>query len=157
MTDAQRWPIDFDELEKGSTIGPEVIEKAFNVERGSREYRLKVMALREDIEEHFTGRGILVWVKSEGDSLIVLTDEAAQPYLDNLGDSLLRRFGKVQLVNRGLDPTQMTEDTRRAHESSVVRNSRLLQALHAERLKLKKEGFHMPRIQAPPEEESDDR
>ena len=62
-------PVDFDALERGTWIEPDVVETAYQVTRGTDGYRLSALRLSQDIEIR-TG----IVCRQENDRLRLMTD-----------------------------------------------------------------------------------
>lgn len=124
MESANRFPLDFDALHKGDKIGPAVIEEFSGATRGSKEYDWAVMGFRGRICRELRIRGIHWTVRQVGDELHILTDEEAVEYNARMAKSGRRRMKRAHHRLAHVDPSQLTEPQRSAHERSL----RVLQA-----------------------------
>ncbi len=129
-------PIDFDALEKGDTIHPETIEEAYSCERGTPEYQLALLRLRERIELELKGRGLQVTVSSVKESLKVLTDSEALIYNDRAFRQGRRRLVRTHARTCGIAAEMLSSQEQRSLENSTLNQGRLLQAMRSENRKL---------------------
>ncbi len=136
MTEAQRHPIDFDALEKGSYISPETVTHAMGVKPDDyRNYRFAIMSLKAQIEHALADRGHAWTVKCERDGLRVLRDPEAATHNRARFDQGQRVTVKAHILNLAVDQENLTDEERIEHERSLrIQGAKLLAQTEAGRL-----------------------
>lgn len=95
-------PLDFSKLEKGDVIPQELIERAYLINRDVNydRFRFAQMDLVEQIETRRTD----LWPRSQGASVLVMTDAEAEEYckkrVHDLVRALARTTGRRFRINR---------------------------------------------------------
>jgi hypothetical protein len=137
MTEATRWPIDYDSLTKGTIIPVQRIEEITQTQRGTSAYDFAVLRLSARIERELHDRGRIWTVKSEKGALKILTDSEAAVYNHALQvqarASELRRFALQQAV----DVSSLGTDVRKQHERNMEIDGKYIQARIAVREQLR--------------------
>lgn len=113
MANPERYPLDFDALQKGQYIDCETLTHIFGVQPGTSLFSLETMKLKQRIE---CERADLI-ARGEGQGLRILTDEEAGPYLHSRMASHVRGLAKTSQKRSRIDPNELDEDQRRVHES----------------------------------------
>jgi uridine kinase len=127
--DAERFPIDYDRLTKGTVIGADVVEKFRAVKCPQTDFEFARLQLRDLVRRELSIRGVSVVIVNDGEGLRILNDAEAATYTSERFHlrlrQALRQFGDQMSV----DVTQLTDDERRQHERSVEINGKYAQAL----------------------------
>ena len=92
--DAERYPVDFDTINKGTVIDPDTIEGIYGIKRTDAAYSLKAMRLAKKIEEELENRGLYVTACVADNAVCVLTDSEASEY--NYASAMTRFRGMVR-------------------------------------------------------------
>lgn len=128
---ATEYPLPTDDLGKGSRVAADVIEHAFGVARGTDEYRLRLLRVRDYIAQRLAERGEFVTIVGESNDLVILTDEQASAYNARRFE-VTRRAGERAFVRLGqVDRARLAEETRKRHDRDLVAIGRRIQADHA--------------------------
>lgn len=128
MSEAKPFPIDFDELERGSIIPASAIESWRGHKPGTNEYRVDAMQLAQRVRDHFEdNRGDVVSVRMRGDTIAVLTHVEQNEYVPSAQRAALRAFARRHVEDQGIDPAQLSLDDQKRREARLVRSSWLLQ------------------------------
>lgn len=131
--DIQYFPLDFDALEKGHCINAERLQQLTGKQRGTDEYNLAVLALRERIVRECKDRNKNFTVAMVKGALRILTDEEAAVYNVRTfragfrrSHSSLRRLAKV-------DTAALSDQQKSEHERNVIVFGKMLQAARSAR------------------------
>src|SRR5678810_469565 len=89
------YPIDTDSLTKGSRIAAEVIERAFNVTRGTDAYQMAAMRAVNHIARRFLDRGEIVTVTQRKHDLVILTDDEVPAHNARLFRNDIRKAARA--------------------------------------------------------------
>lgn len=116
---AERFPLDFDALQKGDIVPAETIEAAYGVTRDDRAYPLSVLRLKKEIEVQLEALGRPVTTKGEGDCIRVLTDEEALVYNARSFESDVRGLYRAQRRMMQIDAAQLSESSRESHTHAL--------------------------------------
>jgi hypothetical protein len=125
----EKYPFDFDSLQKGEFIPPEKIEAIVKLPRDHQYYSLKVLALREQIETELDARGRPVNVKSEKGGLRILTDEEARPYAEGLFNQAARALRRSHLRSCIIDTTNLSDEDKKRLERTIISQGAKLAAM----------------------------
>jgi hypothetical protein len=119
MNTATKYPLDFDVLEKGSTISREVLEEIFSISatEDPKAYSFKLMALRDQIIQR---TGILV--RSSNDTLVLMDDEEGADYNFGTFKKGLRGIATSVFRLQLIDPDKLSASSKARFES----NSRVM-------------------------------
>ncbi len=109
----ERFPLDFDALEKGQTIHTQEIEAIYGIPKDDRQFRFKLMALRTQIEHE---RSDLL-VRETRDALRIMTDREADEYLEGQTDKSVSRLKRTAARTLRVDRSDFTDAERRLSES----------------------------------------
>lgn len=137
MSDTARFPVDVALLEKGSVIAPEVIETAYQTNRGLAEYSLKVLTCIDEIRRQLGPRGAGWVIRQREHGIRVLTDAEASVLLANEIDAALRNVGRAHVYQVAVDTQQFDEEMAAAHERRTMRSAAFVQAIASTRKKLR--------------------
>lgn len=140
MESLEKWPIDIGNLSKGDSISPEEIEKIAGSPQGTSGFAFAKLRLKNMIEAERFQSGAPLVVKHEANGLRVLTDQEAAEYTDKkVHDSLRQAAQNYFRQTAMVDAECLTAQERSKHERATLVNSRLLQALQVERVKIRRE------------------
>jgi hypothetical protein len=140
--ESTEYPIQTDDLSKGSVITADELERATGVRRDSDRYRLGLLKVRDYITERFRDRGEIITVKQEGDTLRILTDAEATEYNERSAEQGLAKMGRALVRQVGVDVRNLTDAQRRDHERRLLIQSKTLQAARAGRRAALQPGRH---------------
>lgn len=131
--EAEEYPLATDDLSKGSVVPTEVIERAFRVQRDTKDFQLALLRASDFIARRFRDRGEVVFVTQERGSLRVLTDEEAVSYGAKLFRQGVRMAAHAHARQSAADRALMSEATRAEHDRSLEVQGRMLSAMRKER------------------------
>lgn len=157
MAETEKYPLDFDALEKGQYIDAETLTHIFNVRPGTQLFSLKTMQLKMRIE---CERADLI-ARGEGQGIRILTDEEAGPYLHGRMEAHVRGLAKTSQKRSRIDPNALTPEQRAMHESeNRIGASVAVAARQAMRKQLRIEALQgykrLPEVAGQENEESED-
>ena len=125
----ERYPIDPNEVEKGTVISAATLEKATGVKRTSRRYQLKLLALCKWIERQKYASGSPMRARIDGDTIRVMEDNEASEYAGARHRAhvraMLREFVHMQMV----DENNLTDGEVRDHRKRTEIAGRYTQAV----------------------------
>jgi hypothetical protein len=125
-------PFDCSKLNKGDTIPAAVIETATNSKRTDRNYRLKMLNLRDFIFKQLIVEKRPATVRISGDTIKILSDSEASPYNDKHFAFGHQKAQRAFARNLFVDRSKLTEEERITHDHRVYVQGRILQAMRAE-------------------------
>lgn len=116
---AGRFPLDYDAIEMGFSLSPEDLSRITDCAVGTDAYRLKILALKTEVERNLWDRGRPWTVCIRDGCLCVLTDPEASEYNIRRSEHHVRGMfhsqRRLAAVNTG-----NLDDTRRAtHEREL--------------------------------------
>ena len=115
-TQATRFPLDYDALEKGCYIPPDEIQAQCEHPRDTKKYQLYVLTLIETIRKHLYANGKSYTVKQDRDGIRILTDEEATEYNASRWDMLKGQLGRTHMQMLGVQTPLLADDAaRNAH------------------------------------------
>lgn len=129
MADAERWPIDFDAIQKGDVIPVSQLETILGVSRFARsgthfvenaEYQKLLKDFQGKVKHELRKRDIKMTVACDHGTITFLEDEEAAHYNDRLFRSGEKRMRTAAQQAMGCDANQMTEETRTRWRRSLV-------------------------------------
>jgi hypothetical protein len=126
---AERYPLDFDALNKGDIIPVEKIERITESRFGSMDYQLRAMQLRELIRRKLEARGLIVAIRFDHGHLRILDDAEASVYASDAIQLALRKAISAHKTQLAVDAQQLTDEESDAHERRLIRDGRMIQAL----------------------------
>lgn len=132
----EKYPFDFDSLQKGDVIPVEVLEDVTKLSRNHKDFNLKILGLREQIESELEGRGRPVNIKCDHGSLRILTDEESVPYTAQLFRQHRRGLGRAHLRACIIDTRSLNAETQKRLESQLLNQAAKLAAMKRSRPKL---------------------
>ena len=126
MTDARIYPIDTDQLHKGSVIHAQEIANIFHAQQGTERFNLCSLRLREYITDKFAERSETVTVVSDRGNLRILTDAEAAEYNRDEFKRKSRQMLHIHKRNCGVNTAALDEKQQRDHERVIMRQSAVL-------------------------------
>ncbi len=128
--DGQRFPLDFDKLQRGDFLTPEQVEAATLKRRTDPQFWAASLQLRSLILASFRARGDFVTVVSEGDGLRILTHAEQAEYAPQREERAVRQLVLSHAEGRAVDVLKLSDEQRHRHERWMLRNAfRVQQAL----------------------------
>jgi len=119
---ADRYPIDFDQLQRGDVIPAETVEAYSGLHRDDKRFNFELMSLAEDIRRHFREcHGLTVSVRQSGGDLCVLTNEQQAHYTRQQEILRMRRYLRTCAEGLAVDLAQLSEEQRDKHEKFQLR------------------------------------
>lgn len=143
----ERFPIDYDTLQKGDYISPEDCERIIaahkdqggqRVTRAHRIYSLRLMVVADEIERECWKLGKRFRVVTDRDGLRVLTDPELAEYAREKFHRHERGLLRENAHARTVDVQLLTDDQRVAHERALIIQGAKLAALASARRALPK-------------------
>lgn len=111
---SERFPLDFDKLQRGDILSPEQVEAAVLKSRTDPDYRLRCLGLRNMIEAHFADvRGDIATVVVRNDGLQILTHAEQAEYAPMKQAQAIRAYRKRHLELGAVDAAQLPSDEAR--------------------------------------------
>lgn len=128
---------DVDEIEVGCVIDKATIEAAlgYTQESNWREYQFSLMKLQHELAMQLSQEGKLFTVVVDGGSLRVLTHEEASKYNDAASKNAIQKMERCLRRSQAVDTGDFSDDALKFHERSLLRQSRILQAIKSVRRK----------------------
>lgn len=135
-----RYPLDFDALKKGDYIPPERIEEIFQIklEDDIKAFHLKLLGLKEQIEDRLWARGETATIKIEKDGVRILLDSEAADYNEESFNQALRKAGKAHHRNLHVNVGLLEDEKQlKQHERTLEVQGLVLQAISETHKKLR--------------------
>jgi hypothetical protein len=131
-----KYPLDFDELQKGDTLTSERLTEVTGKKPKTDEYRFAILGLQALIHER---TDLVAKIQSDG-SIRILTDPEASDHNDKL-----HLQGKRMMIVRHhmmsrVDIDNLTDGQRKRHDQRVMLQSRYVTALAREAKQIRIEG-----------------
>lgn len=150
MEEVKYHPIDFDALNKGDSLSPEQLATITNCQVGTTRYQLAVLRLCDQIQRELDDRGKQVTVAVKKGFVCVLTDEEASIHNNRLFSRHRRGQWRSHARNMQVDVSQLSQESRAAHERNLIVNSAVLAAMReAKRVALQSHKRSTPGLPAP--------
>jgi hypothetical protein len=131
------YPLDTDALQKGSRIAAEVIERAFNVKRGTDAYQMAWLKASQHISRRFLDRGEIVTITQRKHDLVILTDEEMPAHNARMFRNDIRKAARAHARMLGGDRSKMSEQTLKVHDRALAVQGAQLAALATARKEFK--------------------
>lgn len=138
--EAERFPFDYDALEKGWQCPPQELEKITGFRFGSPAYAFAVMQLGQTIERELKDRGRPVCVAQVKNCLRILTDPEAADHTRRQFVSKARGMARAHVKGMLVDVSQLSEDEAKRHAANQKTQAFQLLALREARKKLLRDG-----------------
>lgn len=129
------YPINTEDLDKGSRISAATIEHGYSVKRGTDEYRLAMLRAKAFIVHRLAERDLFVVAKFDGHDIIILTDNEAAPYTDDEFKRGVRKMGRSLAQQASVNRANLTDDVRTRHDRAMVVNGAGYAAIKSARRK----------------------
>jgi len=125
MIEATRYPIDYNALEKGSTISVDELERITGKKASSYAFALAVLGFVQDLQERLEDRGLECIVVQQKRGLRILTDIEATEYAYAEFEKHSRAMGRnlrrqLKVDHSGFDEKQKGDHDRRLHKMSFI-------------------------------------
>ncbi len=137
MSEASRWPIDYDTLNKGDSITRERLERITGKAAGTKDYQLKLLAIQSQIERELHQRNRHWTVKIQKDEIRILTDSEASTYNHALQVQARCAMEKRFLLNSAVDIAALDDEQRKQHERTMEIDGKYLMAMQTVRKQLR--------------------
>lgn len=129
MDEVNRWPIDFESLNKGDSIPPEKLEEITGCNRGTTDYQFAVLALQQRIMDELEDRGKPATVAFKRNVLRVLTDSEAlehnaKSYSSHI-KGLRRDFGRMM----NIETANLSDREKVRYEREIEIEGKVLQSI----------------------------
>lgn len=129
MISTEKYPIDFDSLEKGDVISNEELEKITGHKYGTTKFAFAVINLRQKI---FDKRGFTATHNQEI-GLRILVDSESSFYNDKDFHNKRRGMFRAHKKMASVDVAQLSPVARELHERKLMSQSRVLSAVRESR------------------------
>ena len=116
----EKYPLDFDLLDKGQRIEVDELERTFGHKRGTTRYKFSLLALRERVEKELALRGKVVTVRTNRDALVICSDADAATYNDEAASRSWRRVKRSHVRNLGVDASKLAEEGKKEHDRNLI-------------------------------------
>jgi hypothetical protein len=133
---AERYPIDYDALKKGDSIGPGRLVEILGVRQTHPRWQLKLLALQQEIERELWDRGKPWTVAIRKGFIAVLTDSEAAEYNRRRFLSAQRSLHRSHRRNSAVDQANLAESERAMHHRAIHVEGVQLAAMLAARREL---------------------
>lgn len=137
MITTEKWPVDVDTLEKGTVIPRERVEIMAGIHYGDPKWGLAVLRIIGTIERQLRDRGRPMTLYQRHGAIVCCTDEEARVYNPRQFDIGVSRMVRAHERNAHVDVRNLDESSRSAHDKTLTRHGRMLQALSKARRELK--------------------
>lgn len=124
MNEANRYPLDFENLKKGDVVPEKKIADILQLPIGSTGYQFGVIELCKTIEREKTRLNDPVTCVQRKNQIVLLTDEEASHYNDKYFYSGLKRLksGLMRLLN--VDTNKLSAETTKEHQRRIEINGK---------------------------------
>lgn len=126
---SNKYPLDFDELEKGDVISTDIIEDAMGTKATDRNFNFKMLALAAMIEKQ-TGFNVKAQNYTE---LRILTDEEGVEHNAKTFQHGLNKLRRAGQIARNVNPEQLTSSSMDRLQRQMLNQGRIMQAIKRER------------------------
>lgn len=137
--EAQRFPIDYETLQKGDVVPVERIEEIVNMKRDDVRFSLKVAALVDRIRRELLDRDKPWTVAVVKGQIRVLTDAEATIYQRQRREQAHRSERQAFFYISKVDVAALTPEQRVEHEREVINSGRFIQAMENVRKQMRLE------------------
>lgn len=130
MSTTEKYPFDFDALDKGDVIPAERIEEITGHKRQEAAYGIALMALQSQVQSELLLRGRPVVVRCDKGALRILTDPEAADHTAKLFAQRKRQLVRAHGYGMRVQVANLDEQTRLSHERNIVVQGAQLAAMH---------------------------
>lgn len=130
---AEKYPLDFDELKKGDVITRVEIDSIIDAEKGTEKYAFELMSFISEINRELRLRGkdcVVCQVKGE---IHILTDEEASRYTTRKFELSLAKAFKAHFQKLQIDRTKLNDLQQKDHDRQVINQGRILTVIKEEK------------------------
>ena len=132
----QRYPLDFDALEKGDVISAEQVEAIVEIKRDDIKYGFAAMALGKRIKKELQDRDKEVTVRMHQSALMICDDADASPYNERMIKARARGVGRFLRQLSAVDRSKLPEERVPLHDRALTVWTLTYQAMRSTRRKL---------------------
>lgn len=146
------YPIDYDALEKGSTISVDELERITGKKSSSYAFALAVLGFVQKLQERLEDRGMECIVVQQKRGLRILTDIEATEYAYAEFEKHSRAMGRNLRRQLSVDPSGFNDTQKEDHDRRVHRMGFIYSAVKRARREVKHieiPGPDTPRLVAP--------
>lgn len=122
--EVEKWPVDFDVLDKGDVIPVEQLEKILGIPQTHPQYSVKLLGWKHWLENEMAARGKLVVSRTDHGALRILTDAEAAIYLPERFEAGLSVSTRAHRKLLHVDTTKLSH-----LEQAELSHQRTLQAM----------------------------
>lgn len=127
--EAERWPVDYDALVKGSIIPAETLERITQKKRDSADYALAVLNLKERVEQELFDRNKHWTLRIHKGEIKVLTDAEAAVHNHAEQVRARRAMHRRYALQLSVDVSRLEDDQRKQHDRNVELDGKYIQAM----------------------------
>jgi hypothetical protein len=135
-----RWPIDYDSLQKGSTIPAAHLERITGKSRNSSDYALALLKLKNRIESELVSRSKDWTLRVHKGEIKVCTDAEAATFNHREQERARSAQQRRHMLQLAVDVTELTPDQRLDHERNCEVDGKYVQAMRETRKTLTHRG-----------------
>ena len=131
----ERFPLDFDAIEKGDVISQEEVEEIVGMEKEKdpEKFNLLRLQLIGQIIRELRDRDRFYTICQKRGSICILEDKEASPYNEKSINRGVHRMAQAQRRNLAVDTTKLTEKEQQAHSKRLLVGGALVAACYAVR------------------------
>ena len=131
MDEVQKWPLDFEKLQKGDAIGREELERILSAVRGSDAFVFGGLQLRKAImtAKELMGEPVVVRFFQKTGIMVLLDDEEAMDHTNQWVKNRLKSAMAYMRRHAQVDMNRLPPAKQQRFQLDVIRNSRIAQAL----------------------------
>lgn len=125
------YEIDIESIEPGSVLSQSDCDQlfGFSFETNPSDWQLKLVQLSDYVERELHKANRVLTVVCQGHTVRVLTHEEASVYNQKHFDNAIKKMRKCNRRKMAVDVTGFSGDQRKSHDSGLLRQSRILQAV----------------------------
>lgn len=123
-----RYPVDYENLNKGDKFSEEYLVTLFGHQAGTPEYNFCCLNLRSQIMSEMARRGNPVTVAISGMGIHVLTDEEAVEYNQREFHFGIGRMMRAHKRTADVDITQLQDESRQRWERNMLHQGIIVQS-----------------------------
>jgi hypothetical protein len=139
-TQTKKWPLDFDALQKGTTVNAtqcaDIIYKIHGLIPQHRLYQVRLMELANRIEKELRERGRPVTTRIKAGAVEIVTDAQAVGLNGRRFKTGLRRSFRAHRRTVEVDARQLDSETARQHARQIEVQGKVLASVVSTRCKL---------------------
>ncbi len=126
---AERFPFDYDTMDKGDVIPAEKLEEITELSRKDKDYQLAILKVKGQITKELAIREKGIVVRCDHDCLRLLTDPEAAEYTRTRFKQELRALARVHMQAMQVDATKLDDDQKKSHERQLEVQGKYIQAM----------------------------